>query len=84
MLFEVGERRAERTSRLDDIVHPDAHGDQIRPHRQGRGHLLPEHVSHQLAAYREVGVFQTGIDRIDQSGETVGKSEESDSVITVP
>ena len=46
--------------------------------------LLAEHVGYQLAANREVGVLQARMDRVDHRGESVGKSDEADVVVTVP
>jgi hypothetical protein len=46
--------------------------------------LLAEHVGHQCAADREVGVVQTGVVRTEQVGESVGKAAEADNVVTVP
>ena len=37
--FQVGEGSIELSSRLDDVVHSGAHGDQIGPHRQRHAEL---------------------------------------------
>ena len=83
-VFEVDEGGTEGSSRLDDVVHPGAHGDQVRPHLQGQRKLLVADFGDPLAADREVGVVQARIQRIDHDGEPVGESEQADGIVTVP
>ncbi|GAA4290819.1 hypothetical protein GCM10023161_36180 [Mycobacterium paraffinicum] len=83
-MFEVGQGRTERPARLDDVVHPRAHGDQIGLHRQGLRDLLGQDVGNPFAADRQVGVVQSRVERVDHDGEPVGESEKTDDVVTVP
>ena len=58
---QIGQRLIEKQSRPGDVVHADADGDQVRPHRQGRRQLVVEHIANPAPADGEVGVLKAGV-----------------------
>ena len=73
---EIGESTIEKRSGPGDVVHADAHGDQIRTHRQRVRQLPDQQVDDSSAADGEVGIFQSGVVGVDDHREPIGVTDE--------
>ena len=83
-IVQFGQGATEIRAGTRHVVHPDAHGDQIRLQRQRRGKLLIEQVFDPPAADGQVGVRHAGVVGVDHRGEAIGEADETYRVVAVP